>query len=79
MEEGSLIFSALQVVSGVLFAVGGFVIKGLFNRMDTYGKRINQLEVSMAKNTSENETLFKRLDGIEDKLDRLLEWRRGNN
>jgi hypothetical protein len=79
MEEGNIIYSALQVVSGVLFAVGGFVIKGLFNRMDTYGKRINQLEVSMAKNTSENETLFKRLDGIEDKLDRLLEWRRGNN
>ena len=78
MEEGNIIFSALQVVSGVLFAVGGFVIKGLFNRMDTYGKRINKLEVDMARNTSENETLFKRLDGIEDKLDRLLEWRRNN-
>jgi hypothetical protein len=78
MEEGNLIFSALQVVSGVLFAVGGFVIKGLFNRMDTYGKRINKLEVDMARNTTENETLFKRLDGIEDKLDRLLEWRRNS-
>jgi hypothetical protein len=78
MEEGNIIFSALQVVSGVLFAVGGFVIKGLFNRMDTYGKLINKLEVDMARNTSENETLFKRLDGIEDKLDRLLEWRRTN-
>ena len=78
MEEGNLIFSALQVVSGVLFAVGGFVIKGLFIRMDTYGKRINKLEVDMARNTTENETLFKRLDGIEDKLDRLLEWRRNS-
>jgi len=30
----------------------------------------------MARNTSENETLFKRLDGIETKLDKLLEnWR----
>ena len=73
MEESSLVFYLLQMVSGVLFAVGGFIIKGLFNRMDTYGKRINGLEVAMARNTSENETLFKRLDGIEVKLDRLLE------
>ena len=73
MEDSNLIFSALQVVSGVLFAVGGFVIKGLFLRMDTYGKRINQLEVNMAKNTTENETLFKRLDAIDTKLEKLLD------
>jgi hypothetical protein len=44
--------------------------------MDSYGKRINKLEVAMARNISENETLFKRLENIESKLDRLLEnWR----
>ena len=79
MEDTNLIFSALQVVSGVLFAVGGFIIKGLFLRMDTYGKRINQLEVNMARNTSENETLFKRLDAIDTKLEKLLDRWSANN
>lgn len=63
----------LQWVTGVLFALMGFVIKGLFNRLDLAERRLNRLEVNMAKNTSENETLFHRLDGIEAKLDRLLE------
>lgn len=79
MEDSNLIFSALQVVSGVLFAVGGFIIKGLFLRMDTYGKRINQLEVNMARNTTENETLFKRLDAIDTKLEKLLDRWSANN
>lgn len=79
MEDSNLIFSALQVVSGVLFAVGGFIIKGLFLRMDTYGRRINQLEVNMARNTTENETLFKRLDAIDTKLEKLLDRWSANN
>lgn len=75
MEDG-LIFYALQMASGVLFASGAFVIKMAFHKIECSTKRINALEVSMARNTSENETLFKRLDGIEQKLDRLLEnWR----
>tara|TARA_B100000902_G_scaffold30724_1_gene36787 strand:+ start:5975 stop:6214 length:240 start_codon:yes stop_codon:yes gene_type:complete len=77
MEDSGLVFYALQVVSGVLFAVGGFMIKSVLGEMKCQSKRIGSLEVDMAKNTSENETLFKRLDGIETKLDRLLEnWRR---
>lgn len=75
MENG-LVFYALQMVSGVLFAAGAFVIKMAFAKIECSAKRINSLEVAMAKNSSENETLFKRLDGIESKLDRLLEnWR----
>tara|TARA_Y100000114_G_C11574668_1_gene238144 strand:- start:319 stop:549 length:231 start_codon:yes stop_codon:yes gene_type:complete len=76
METG-LVFYALQVTSGVLFTVGAFVIKGAFARLDCITKRINRLEIDMARNSSENETLFKRLDGIEQKLDRLLESRHG--
>ena len=76
MENG-LVFYALQMASGVLFAAGAFVIKMAFSKIECMAKRINKLEVDMARNTSENETLFKRLDGIEQKLDRLLEnWNR---
>jgi len=74
--ENNLIFYALQMVSGLLFAIGGFVIKMAFHKIECSAKRINKLEVDMARNTSENETLFKRLDGIESKLDRLIELRR---
>jgi hypothetical protein len=70
MEDYS---SLLQWISGVLFAITGFVIKGLYSRLDLSDLRLNRLEVNMAKNTTENETLFHRLDGIEAKLDRLLE------
>ncbi len=76
MAEEGLIFYTLQVCGGVLFAVGAWVIKMAFHKIECSGKRINALEVSMARNTSENETLFKRLDGIELKLDRLIELRR---
>lgn len=74
--ENNLVFYALQMVSGLLFAVGGFVMKMAFQKIECSAKRINRLEIDMARNTSENETLFKRLDGIESKLDRLIELRR---
>lgn len=74
--ESNLVFYALQTVSGCLFAVGAFMIKSVFTEMKCQSLRIGKLEVDMARNTSENETLFKRLDGIENKLDKLLEnWR----
>ena len=74
MNEFALM--AFQGVLTILMAVVAFMIKGIFSRMDSYGKRLNNLEVDMARNTSENETLFRRLDNIETKLDRLLEnWR----
>lgn len=61
----------------MLFAVGGFVMKGIFHRLDSYGKRINRLEVDLATNTKENETLIKRLDSIELKIDKILDsWRK---
>jgi hypothetical protein len=74
MEEYS---SVLQWVAGILFTVMAFIMKSLFTRLDFNDRRLNRLEVNMAKNTTENETLFHRLDGIEAKLDRLLEkdWR----
>lgn len=71
---------AFQGLITILLAVVAFMVKGIFARLDSYGKRINQLEINMARNSSENETLFKRLDGIENKIDRILEsWRRSNN
>jgi hypothetical protein len=75
--ENELLIYGIQSITAVLFAAFGFILKGLFSRMDSYGKRINKLEVAMARNISENETLFKRLENIENKLDRLLEnWNR---
>jgi hypothetical protein len=66
-----------QFVTGLLIAMGGFILKGAFNSLTQHDKRINKLEVDMARNTAENESLFKRLDNIESKLDRLLEGRHG--
>ena len=72
-----LIVYAFQGILTILLAVVAFMVKGIFSRLDSYGKRINSLEVDMARNTSENETLFKRLDTIETKLDKLLDnWRK---
>lgn len=62
-----------QVTVGILIALGGFIIKGAFNSITQHDKRINNLEIKMARNTAENESLFKRLDNIESKLDRILE------
>jgi hypothetical protein len=74
------ILYAFQGLITILLAVVAFMVKGIFSRLDSYGKRINQLEINMARNSSENETLFKRLDGIENKIDRILEsWRKSNN
>ena len=71
---------AFQGLITILPAVVAFMVKGIFARLDSYGKRINQLEINMARNSSENETLFKRLDGIENKIDRILEsWRSSKN
>ena len=68
---------AFQGLITILLGIVAFMVKGIFARLDSYGKRINKLEIDMARNTSENETLFKRLDGIENKIDRILEsWRR---
>ena len=63
----------LQWIAGILFAVIAFVIRGIFHRIDVAERRVNRLEVAMAKASSENEQLFHRLDGIEAKLDRILE------
>ena len=74
------ILYAFQGLITILLAVVAFMVKGIFSRLDSYGKRINKLEINMARNSSENETLFKRLDGIENKIDRILEsWRKSNN
>tara|TARA_R100001163_G_C5056362_1_gene192781 strand:- start:1308 stop:1544 length:237 start_codon:yes stop_codon:yes gene_type:complete len=75
--NSDIIMWGVEIVFMILFAISGFVIKGIFSRLDVYGKRINALEIASARNISENATLFKRLDGIEVKLDRLLEnWRK---
>lgn len=67
-----------QLITGLLIALGGFTLKGVFSSLGQHDKRLNKLEVDMSRNTAENESLFKRLDNIESKLDRLLESRHGN-
>ncbi len=75
--ENELLIYGIQTVTAIIFVGMGFILKGLFTRLDNTELRINKLEVAMARNAAENETLFKRLDGIESKLDRLLEnWNR---
>ena len=72
-----LMLYAFQGILTILLAVIAFMVKGIYSRLDSYGKRINSLEVDMAKNTTENLALFKRLDNIETKLDKLLDnWRK---
>ena len=66
----------IQLFTGLLIAIGGFVLRGVFSSLTQHDKRINKLEVDMARNTAENESLFKRLDNIEGKLDKLLDWKK---
>ena len=74
MSETFFIY-VLQTVSALLFGGIAFFIKGINARLDESGRRINSLEVAIAKSETENVTLFHRLDAIENKLDRLLEHR----
>ena len=74
----TFILYLLQSVTAILFAAFAFFLRGIFGRLDESARRINKLEVANARNASENETLFHRLDRIEKKLDRILEnWRTG--
>jgi len=79
MDDTFLIY-ALQAVLTLLLGAIAFNIKSVFSKLEQNDKRINKLEVDMARNTSENETLFRRLESIEAKLDRLIEgWTRSRN
>jgi chromosome segregation ATPase len=79
MDDTFLIY-ALQGVLTLLLGAIAFNIKSVFSKLEQNDKRINKLEVDMARNTSENETLFRRLESIEAKLDRLIEgWTRSRN
>ena len=78
--DPQLLIWATQALLALLLGLIAFIVKGAFERLDSHGKRINKLEVDMARNTSENETLFRRLESIEAKLDRLIEgWTRSRN
>jgi len=78
--DPSFVVWASQALLALLLGLVAFIMKGAFQRLDSYGKRINKLEIDMARNTSENETLFRRLESIEAKLDRLIEgWTRSRN
>lgn len=79
MTDAFLIY-ALQAVLTLLLGAIAFNIKSVYSKLESHDKRINKLEVDMARNTSENETLFRRLESIEAKLDRLIEgWTRSRN
>jgi hypothetical protein len=69
METSTLI----QMFLGVIIAIGGFFIKHLFHVLHYHEQRINELEVLTSKQSADNNNLFKKLDAVEQKLDRLLE------
>lgn len=70
----------MQAVLTLLIGAIAFNIKSVYSKLEQNDKRINKLEVDMARNTSENETLFRRLESIEAKLDRLIEgWTRSRS
>jgi hypothetical protein len=69
METDTLI----QIFMGVIIAIGGFFIKHLFHTLHYHEKRINDLEVIVSKQSADSVNLFKKIDNIESKLDRLLE------
>ena len=79
MNDAFLIY-ALQAVLTLLLGAIAFNIKSVYSKLESHDRRINKLEVDMARNTSENETLFRRRESIEAKLDRLIEgWTRSKN
>lgn len=79
MTDSFLIY-ILQAVLTLLIGAIAFNIKSVYSKLEQNDKRINKLEVDMARNTSENETLFRRLESIEAKLDRLIEgWTRSRS
>lgn len=79
MNDSFLIY-ALQAVLTILLGAIAFNIKSVYTKLDSHDKRINKLEVDMSRNSTENETLFRRLESIEAKLDRLIEgWTRSKN
>lgn len=69
METDTLI----QIFMGVIIGIGGFFIKHLFHTLHYHEKRINELEVMVSKQSADSINLFKKIDNIESKLDRLLE------
>ena len=79
MTDSFLIY-ILQAVLTLLIGAIAFNIKSVYSKLEQNDKRINKLEIDMARNTSENETLFRRLESIEAKLDRLIEgWTRSRS
>ena len=63
----------VQLFMAVIIAIGGFFIKHLFHTLHYHEKRINDLEVLVSKQSADSVNLFKKIDNIENKLDRLLE------
>jgi len=63
----------VQIFMGVIIAIGGFFIKHLFHTLHYHERRINDLEVLVSKQSADSINLFKKIDNIEQKLDRLLE------
>jgi len=63
----------IQIFMAIIIAIGGFFIKHLFHTLHYHEKRINDLEVIVSKQSADSVNLFKKIDNIEQKLDRLLE------
>jgi hypothetical protein len=63
----------IQIFMGVIIGIGGFFIKHLFHTLHYHEKRINELEVLVSKQSADNVNLFKKIDNIEQKIDRMLE------
>lgn len=63
----------VQIFMGTIIGIGGFFIKHLFHTLHYHEKRINELEVLVSKQSADSHNIFKKIDNIEQKLDRLLE------
>ena len=73
MELANFIQSAM----GLGIAVFGFFIKRILTLLDDGQRRMTQIEIELARQKQETDDMGQRLERIEDKIDILLETRRG--
>ena len=74
MELANFIQSAM----GLGIAVCGFFIKRILTLLDDGQSRMTQIEIELARQKQETDDMGQRLERIEDKIDILLETRRGD-
>lgn len=73
MEADSLtIDAAFKLATGALFMVGGWLWKGVADTQREHGTKVDDHETRITRNEAGRGELMRRLDRIENKLDRAL-------